>query len=194
MDPKLMNAINEQMPNLTVDEVSCKINQAGLYGTFRKPMELKLSDDRVSILDVVFSQVDMEVAPAATALRKTIFIIEDIATGEVHVSENSRRSFGIKLIQAGNLGTLFKERFGKDFKGKIRVWWGHENATTEKYNVETYLMSRLVDKKRADDRANVLRRAYDSMDIEMRQRWRERYPYTAEVVLKGHEDYHLRRA
>lgn len=193
MDPQLVKAIAEQMPSLKVDETSRKINQAGLFGTFGKPMELQLSDGRVSILDVVFSQVDMETKPAATPLRKTIFIIEDIVTGEVHVSENSRRSFGIKLIQNGNLGTIFKERFGKDFKGKIRVWWGHENATTEKYNIETYLLSRMVDKKRAGDRATVLRRGYDSMDIEMRQRWRERYPYAVEAVLKDHEDYHLRR-
>lgn len=189
MDPQLVKAIEVSLPT----EESRKLHQAGMFGTFGKPMELRLSDDRVSILGVIFSQVDLEIEPAATPLRKTIFIIEDLATGEVHVSENSRRSHGIKLIQMGNLGTLFKERFGQDFKGKIRVWWGHECATTEKYNIETYLIARMVDKKRAGVRASVLRRGYDSMDVEMRQRWRERYPYAVEAVLKGHEDYNLRR-
>jgi hypothetical protein len=190
MDPQLIKAIEEKMPS----PEDYKIQLSSPYGRFGKPMELQLSDGRASILGIEFSPVDLEIASAATPLRKTIFIIEDIATGEVHVSENSRRSFGIKLIQAGNLGTLFKERFGKDFKGKVRVWWGHESATIEKYNIETYLLPRMVDKKRAGDRATVLRRAYDSMDIEMRQRWRERYPYAVEAVLTGHEDYNLRRS
>lgn len=194
MDPKLTEAINEQMPSLTMDEVSCKINQAGLYGTFGKPMELKFSDEQFVILGLPFSRLDMFKICGPTPLRRVMFIIEDKATGEVHVSESTRLSQGFALLKSGKIGAIFEKRFGEDFLNHIRVWFAHSGNDIEKYHVETYLLSRMVDKRRAEERTRVMLRSYERMTAEQRNTWRSKYPYAAEVVLKGHEDYHLRRA
>jgi hypothetical protein len=122
-----------------------------------------------------------------------VFILEDIMTGLVTVQESFKRAHGLKLIQEGKLGKIFVERFGQDFRGKVRVWCANTSADVEKYNIETYLLPRLVDKRAAKQRTAVMLRNYKQHDIEMRAYWRSRYPYAAEVVLKDHEDYHLGR-
>jgi hypothetical protein len=189
MDPMLNKQQDENYP-----ADAPKIKQSSLYGTFLKPMEFKLGDEQVVILGLAFTEVDMSVEPESSPLRRTIFVIEDLATGEVQVSECSRRSHGIALLRTGKLGVIFEKRFGKDYLGKVRVWWAHTAGEIEKYQIETYLVARMADKKRAGDRIRVMRNQYERMNDDLRQKWRAKYPYAAEVVLKDHEDYRLRRA
>lgn len=191
MDPQLIKAIEEKMPTAE----NRKINQASLYGTFGKSPELSLADEQITILGLVFSPVDLYTICGPTPLRRTIFIIEDKSTGEVHMQESSRRSQGIGLIKSGKLGTIFEKRFGSELCfDKIRVWWANEAGDIEKYQIETYFLARLADKNKRDERARVMRRQYDRMTVEQRNTWRAKYPYAAEVVLKDHEDYNLRRS
>lgn len=197
MDPKLIQAVKDQMPSFTVDENSTKINQAGLYGTFGqigKSQEPELKDEQITILGLAFEKVDLYVIPGPSPLRRVIFIIEDIATGDVQVQESSRKTLGINLIKQGKLGTIFEKRFGPELHfDKIRVWVANGGGEIEKYHIETYLLARLCDKRRAEERARVMRRSYDRMTLDQRTQWRCRYPYAAEVVLKDHDDYILWR-
>lgn len=198
MDPELMKAVSDQMPTLVVDEKSTKINQSELYGTFGligKSNEIGLRDEQITILGLAFDKIDLYTIPGPSPLRRVIFIIEDIATGDVQVQESSRRTQGINLIKTGKLGTIFEKRFGSELVfDKIRVWCANGGGEVEKYHIETYLLSRLCDKRRAEERARVMRRSYDRMTVDQRNQWRCRYPYAAEVVLKDHEDYNLWRA
>jgi hypothetical protein len=191
MDPKLTEAVSEQAPAFE----DRKITQSGLYGVFGKPPEFLVNEDQISFLGLTFNQVDLYVIPTPTPLRKTIFIIEDRATGEMHVQESTRKHQGINLIKSGKIGLIFEKRYCHELHfDKIRVWWTHPGNDVEKYHIETYLLARLADKRRAEERARVMLRQYNVMDEQQRERWRKRYPYAAEVVLKDHEDYHLRRS
>jgi hypothetical protein len=194
MDPKLMQAVIDQAPDFS----DRKITQSGYCGTFGilgKSKEIALPDEQIQILGLAFDKVDLYVIPGPSPLRRVIFIIEDIATGDIQVSESSRRTQGINLIKQGKLGTIFEKRLGSELCfDKIRVWVANGGGEVEKYHIETYLLSRLCDKRRAEERARVMRRSYDRMSIEQRNQWRCRYPYAAEVVLKDHEDYNLWRA
>jgi len=198
MDPKLIQAVKDQIHSSTADENSTKIIPSGLYGTFGmigKSEQPALKDEQITILGLAFEKVDLYVIPGPSPLRRVIFIIEDIATGDVQVQESSRKTVGINLIKQGKLGTIFEKRFGSELHfDKIRVWAANGGGEIEKYHIETYLLSRLCDKRRAEERARVMYRSYNRMTVDQRNQWRCRYPSAAEVVLKDHEDYNLWRA
>jgi hypothetical protein len=187
----MLNKQEEETPSVE----SRKIKQAGLYGTFGKPKDVTFDDEGFAILGLGFRRVELNFNPSPTPLRRAIFLIEDKETGDVHLTECSRLSQGIGMIRSGKLGVIFQERFGtEDFFDKIRVWYAYTGGDIEKYHLETYLLARLADKSKGEIRAGVMRRQYERMTTEQRNAWRSKYPYAAEVVLKDHEDYNLRRA
>lgn len=131
----------------------------------------------------------MEITGEKTPLvrGRFIFMIEDIATGEVHIATAWNRGQGVRNVRAGMIGTAFFKRFGNQYLGKIRLWAAAQrDPQFGKYQVETYLLPRLVSKKLRDQRTLIQRRAYEALSPADQAKWRELYPNAIRYVVEGH--------
>ncbi len=145
-------------------------------------------DDCLIINGHTFRQVALDFKPPLVR-KRTLFIVEDIADGDVHIASYWNLGEGIRNISFGVIGKAFREKYGKDFRDKIRVWaapqlsyeWG-------KYHLEVYMLPRLANKKLAATRAEVQRRYYFEMSEQDRFDWERMYPYAVPMVLRRETD------
>jgi len=140
----------------------------------------------------VFELVDLD-ERAPLVRKRTLFIVEDIETGLVHIASYWNRGEGIRRIYFGVIGKTLREKYGDDFRDKIRVWaapqlsyeWG-------KYQLETYMLPRLANQKLAQTRADVQRRYYFEMSEQDRFDWERMYPYAVPLVARRETDHQRR--
>jgi hypothetical protein len=141
----------------------------------------------------VFEQVELD-ERSPLIRQRTLFIVEDIESGEVHIACYWNRGEGIRRIHFGVIGKTLREKHGDAFREKIRVWAARQQSYEwGKYHLETYLLPRLANKKLAEARATVQRRYYFEMSDKDKFDWERMYPYAVGMVLRRETD-HQRRA
>lgn len=136
----------------------------------------------------VFEQVDLD-EHSPLVRQRTLFIVEDIESGLVHVASYWSKGEGIRRIYFGVIGKALRDLHGNDFRDKIRVWAAKQlSYEWGKYHLETYMLPRLANKKLAEARATVQRRYYFEMSDQDKFDWERMYPYAVGMVLRREAD------
>lgn len=151
-------------------------------------------DGVVTMMGIHFRQISLDATPIPSPKRHTLFLIEDIETGEVYITENAKFSEGLQLIRCGRIGPQFKKRFGDEFKSRVRVYACNETHRIDKYQLEIYLLALLVDRSRAAARARVMSRVYRQMHSDDRAEWHLKYPHTGHLITEVFDDMYVRRS
>lgn len=150
------------------------------------PRPIYKDGDVLFINGLMFERVELTLDKTPLVRARMLFIIEDINDGDVHVATYWNRGQGIRNIYFGSIGTAFKLKYGADFRSQVRVWAARQQSYEfGKYQVETYLLPRMANKRLRQQRVTVQRRAYLALSKADQAKWRERYPYAVPYIVEG---------